>query len=108
MEGTDEYLDIVKAVQEGNYEFIQNTLIDRDRINISIVNTIDKDRCSLLHWAAINNRIEIANFLIEQGLSHALPGGILEETPLQWAIRKRLNIYVSEDIKCITYQFYNL
>ena len=45
--------------------------------------------CSLLHWAAINNRHDIAELLINQGAIINIPGGMLGETPLLWAIRKK-------------------
>jgi len=54
-----------------------------------LLNQVDDNNCTLLHWAAINNRSEITNFLIDHGLIHAISGGILQETPLQWALRKK-------------------
>jgi ankyrin repeat protein len=42
---------------------------------------------TLLHWAAINNRIEIARYLINKGVEIDAFGGELNSTPLQWAIR---------------------
>ena len=54
-----------------------------------LLNQVDDNNCTLLHWAAINNRIEITHFLIDHGLIHAISGGILQETPLQWALRKK-------------------
>ena len=45
--------------------------------------------CSLLHWAAINNRCIIATLLINNGAIIDKTGGALGETPLQWAINKK-------------------
>ena len=45
--------------------------------------------CSLLHWAAINNRGIIAALLIQNGAIIDKTGGALGETPLQWAINKK-------------------
>lgn len=83
-------LDTIAAVQEGDYEAIKNVLSNR----IVSVNAKDHDHCTLLHWAAINNRVKIANLLIEYGAEH-VAGGILQETPLQWALRKKFYAMVS-------------
>ncbi|KAJ1429039.1 ankyrin repeat-containing domain protein, partial [Ochromonadaceae sp. CCMP2298] len=48
----------------------------------------DGSGCSLLHWAAINNRSEIARLLMEAGIAQTA-GGVLGESPLQWAVRRR-------------------
>jgi palmitoyltransferase len=51
-------------------------------------NQLDHEGCSLLHWAAINNRLQIASYLIDQGADVNYAGGVLQETPIQWALRK--------------------
>jgi len=84
---SDESVDIVDtiaAVQEGEYNNVKTVLADR----IISPNAKDDDGCTLLHWAAINNRVGIAKLLIEYG-ANASGGGILDESPLQWAIRKK-------------------
>jgi palmitoyltransferase len=45
------------------------------------------DNISLLHWASINNRIEIAKYLISKGAKVDAIGGALQATPLHWATR---------------------
>uniref|UniRef100_A0A914H1Q9 Palmitoyltransferase n=1 Tax=Globodera rostochiensis TaxID=31243 RepID=A0A914H1Q9_GLORO len=50
-------------------------------------NAVDQDDCSLLHWAAINNRIEVAQLLIDSGANVNAIGGVLASTPLHWAAR---------------------
>ena len=52
-------------------------------------NVTDENGCSLLHWAAINQRYSVAVFLISQGADVNYAGGDLNETPLQWAIRSQ-------------------
>ncbi|KAI6176606.1 Palmitoyltransferase [Aphelenchoides bicaudatus] len=47
----------------------------------------DSDDCTLLHWAAINNRIEVAKLLIERGAEVNAIGGVLVSTPLHWSAR---------------------
>jgi len=102
---TEDYLEILTAVQEGDIDLLR-TLVNTsdssssslssstytskyDRNKMILLNQVDDNNCTLLHWAAINNRIEITNFLIDHGLIHAISGGILQETPLQWALRKK-------------------
>lgn len=49
-----------------------------------------------LHWAAINNRITVVKYLVENNHSKADPnafGGSLQATPLHWACRNGL-VYV--------------
>nr|CAD2197672.1 unnamed protein product [Meloidogyne enterolobii] len=48
---------------------------------------VDQDDCSLLHWAAINNRIEAAKLLLQRGANVNAVGGVLASTPLHWAAR---------------------
>lgn len=43
---------------------------------------------SLLHWAAINNRLELVKFYISKGAVIDQLGGDLNSTPLHWAIRQ--------------------
>jgi len=45
------------------------------------------DNLTLLHWAAINNRIEIARYLINKQAQIDAFGGELNSTPLHWAVR---------------------
>lgn len=49
-----------------------------------------------LHWAAINNRIRVVKYLVENSHSQADPnqlGGLLSASPLHWACRNGL-VYV--------------
>jgi ankyrin repeat protein len=102
---TEDYLEILTAVQEGDIDLLR-TLVNTsdssssslssstntskyDRNKMILLNQVDDNNCTLLHWAAINNRVEITNFLIDHGLIHAISGGILQETPLQWSLRKK-------------------
>ncbi|KAK5986761.1 hypothetical protein GCK32_006878 [Trichostrongylus colubriformis] len=47
----------------------------------------DVDGCSLLHWAAINNRIPVVQRLLELGANPNIVGGLLVSSPLHWAAR---------------------
>lgn len=52
--------DLVSAVQQGEYGTIREAL----RKRVASPNMHDAQGCSLLQWAAINNRFAIANLLI--------------------------------------------
>lgn len=87
MSERENLLEVVGAVQEGDLDSLREAVQQR----IVSVNSTDPDGCSLLHWAAINNRVQIANFLIENGADPSFrAGGVLGESPFQWALRKRL------------------
>ena len=81
----EDIIDAVQAVQEGD----QDALLHALKSKIISPNTIDADGCSLLHWAAINNRLNIARLLLAWGSNPLQSGGVLNELPLQWAIRKK-------------------
>ena len=74
---------IIKAVQYG--------AIDRVRELVEEgcdVNEMDKENVSLLHWASINNRIDIIRYFVEKGAVVDKFGGDLNSTPLHWATRQ--------------------
>nr|CAB3267899.1 ZF(DHHC)-4 zinc finger protein [Phallusia mammillata] len=75
--------DIVKATQYGVYSRCKE-LVE----NGYDVRTPDADNITLLHWAAINNRVEIARYYISMGAVVDVLGGDLMATPLHWAIRE--------------------
>ena len=85
MMNEEEVDDLVSAIQHGDYTVIKDAL----RRRIASANARDSQGCSLLHWAAINNRYSIANLLIDHGADINVSGGVLEENPLQWAIRRK-------------------
>ena len=66
--------ELVKAVQYGDYMLVE-TAIEEYQYS---ANTIDTNGCSLLHWAAINNRVDIAKFLINKKASINLAGGTIK------------------------------
>jgi len=76
--------DIVRATQYGNYKRCEE-LVKGEGVD---VRKPDKDNITVLHWAAINNRLEIARFFITQGAVIDALGGDLVATPLHWAIRE--------------------
>ncbi|XP_077478614.1 putative palmitoyltransferase ZDHHC13 [Stigmatopora argus] len=75
--------DIVKASQFGN--------LDRCKELVEAgydVRQLDKENVSVLHWAAINNRLELVKYYISKGAIVDQLGGDLNSTPLHWAIRQ--------------------
>ncbi|KAL7992253.1 hypothetical protein Chor_016509, partial [Crotalus horridus] len=48
----------------------------------------DKENVTLLHWAAINNRLDLVKYFISKGAVVDQLGGDLNSTPLHWAIRQ--------------------
>uniref|UniRef100_K1R3S4 Palmitoyltransferase ZDHHC17 n=1 Tax=Magallana gigas TaxID=29159 RepID=K1R3S4_MAGGI len=83
--GQEDYsnYDIVRAVQFGImarvYELVEGGLN---------VNEMDRENVSILHWAAINNRLDIVKYLVGKGAIVDRFGGDLDSTPLHWATRQ--------------------
>ncbi|XP_027202574.2 palmitoyltransferase ZDHHC17-like [Dermatophagoides pteronyssinus] len=76
--------EIVRATQYGNLELCQK-LIDSGRYD---VNQRDRENVTLLHWASINNRLELVNYFISKGAIVDAIGGDLQSTALHWATRQ--------------------
>lgn len=83
--GRKEYseLNAIKATQYGILERLQE-LVDSKQTD---PHKPDSENVYLLHWAAINNRLEIAKYLISLNCAIDVIGGELESTPLNWASR---------------------
>ncbi|KAF8569946.1 hypothetical protein P879_02402 [Paragonimus westermani] len=82
---------IVKAVQYGIFPRVV-ALVEPKSVGASYaaydVDNLDDEGVSLLHWAAINNRLAIARYLLSKGALVDRIGGHLAATPLHWAIRQ--------------------
>ncbi|KAF1748809.1 hypothetical protein GCK72_025276 [Caenorhabditis remanei] len=76
---------VISATQHGHVEHVEAAL----KQGLS-PNATDDDGCSLLHWAAINNRIEVARLLISYNADTNLIGGVLASSPIHWAARNGL------------------
>ncbi|KAK6110729.1 Ankyrin repeats (3 copies) family protein [Brugia pahangi] len=76
-------MDARQAAQFGNVSRLQELLASGE----CTPDTLDADDCSLLHWAAINNRLSITRILIDRGCNVNAIGGVLASTPLHWAAR---------------------
>ncbi|KPJ16263.1 Palmitoyltransferase ZDHHC17 [Papilio machaon] len=75
--------DIVKATQYGAFGRVKE-LVEAGWD----VNQPDHETVTLLHWAAINNRREIIEYLLSKGAIVDAVGGELQSTPLHWATRQ--------------------
>ncbi|CAH2092312.1 unnamed protein product [Euphydryas editha] len=75
--------DIVKATQYGAFARVKE-LVEAGWD----VNQPDHETVTLLHWAAINNRREIIEYLLSKGAKVDAIGGELQSTPLHWATRQ--------------------
>jgi len=75
--------DVVKATQYGALDRVKE-IIEKG----FDVNQRDEENITLLHWASINNRKEIVQFLIKKGSVIDAVGGELMSTPLHWATRQ--------------------
>lgn len=98
--------DLVSAIQRGDYYSVEEAFNccrsnsnshSNSNSNAAVtaslpVTVMDRDGCSLLQWAAINNRKDIATLLLSLDTSKQLInscGGILKENSLQWSLRKQ-------------------
>jgi len=75
--------EIVRATQHGAIERVKQLLEDGYDVHQR-----DSEGVTLLHWAAINNRLEIASYLISKGADVNAIGGDLRSTPINWAVRQ--------------------
>lgn len=77
-------MDIIQATQYG-YLIRCADIIEKQRLDVTAG---DSEGITLLHWAAINNRVEIAEFFIHKGADVNAVGGQLRASPLHWATRE--------------------
>ncbi|MBN3273688.1 ZDH13 Palmitoyltransferase, partial [Polyodon spathula] len=75
--------DIIKATQYGALERCKE-LVEAGYD----VRQPDKENVSLLHWAAVNNRVDLVKYYISKGAIIDQLGGDLNSTPLHWAVRQ--------------------
>ncbi|XP_074599566.1 palmitoyltransferase ZDHHC17-like [Brevipalpus obovatus] len=81
-EDTSNY-DIVKATQHGALDRVKQLIDDGYDVHQQ-----DSEGVTVLHWAAINNRLEIASYLLSKGADVNAIGGDLRSTPINWAVRQ--------------------
>ncbi|KAK9474964.1 uncharacterized protein V1510DRAFT_231702 [Dipodascopsis tothii] len=83
----DPIQEAVAATQFGNFERLVS-LVENGRVPADVRTP---DGVTLLHWAAINDRLAIIEYLLGQpGVEVDSKGGDLDATPLHWAARNGL------------------
>ncbi|SCU93112.1 LADA_0G01398g1_1 [Lachancea dasiensis] len=73
-----------EACQVGDLATVQ-TLVESGAIDLK--QDYDSERVSGLHWASINNRLGVVQYLVKNGADVNFAGGNLNATPLHWAAR---------------------
>eukprot|EP00795_Rhopilema_esculentum_P011354 gene11354-21546_t len=76
--------DIVKAAQYGILERCQQ-LIEEGEADVRVP---DAEDVTMLHWASINNRLNVMDYFLSKGAIVDQRGGNLNGTPLHWAVRQ--------------------
>ena len=76
------YDDIFDAVREGTVEDVKY-FIEKKRVNINVKD----DGYTLLHWAAMDDKIEVVKYLISVGADVNVKDNKYA-TPLHWAVHK--------------------
>jgi hypothetical protein len=74
-------MNIVQAVQYNEIERVKQ-LIESGEAD---VNKPDSEGCYAMHWASINNHVELVRYFIAKGATVDIKGGDLNSTPLHWA-----------------------
>ncbi|CAF0770364.1 unnamed protein product [Rotaria sordida] len=77
-------MNIVQAVQYNEIERVKQ-LIESGQADVDVP---DNEGCYLMHWASINNHVELVRYLIAKGAKVDIVGGDLKSTPLHWACRQ--------------------
>ncbi|KNC81058.1 hypothetical protein SARC_06600 [Sphaeroforma arctica JP610] len=77
-------VDIVMACQRGLLQRVAH-LVETEGVDI---NTPDQEDVTVLHWAAINNRLAVVKYLLLKGAIVDALGGHLQSTALHWAVRQ--------------------
>ncbi|KAI8592740.1 hypothetical protein BDZ88DRAFT_406068 [Geranomyces variabilis] len=75
--------NLFEASQQGRLDVVKQ-MIEEGRARAS---DTDSENCTPLHWAAINNHIALADYLIFKGAEVDAIGGDLKATPMHWAAR---------------------
>lgn len=81
---------LASACQVGDFRKV-NQLISSGEASAS---ETASDGVTPLHWAAINNRLNICRYLLDHGAPIDAKGGDLQGTPLHWACRTGL-VYIA-------------
>lgn len=89
---------IIHAAQRGDVEFLKHYLSkDNDNNNNTLYspNLTDSDGITLVHWAALNNKLTTVKYLVSIGANPDVKAGDMNATPLLWAVRYGL-VYIAD------------
>ncbi|KAG0671599.1 palmitoyltransferase akr1 [Pichia californica] len=87
---------IISAAQHGDINILKFYLIkSTENPNPHSPNLTDSDGITLVHWAALNNKLSTIKFLVSIGANPDIAAGDMHATPLLWAVRYGL-VYVAD------------
>ncbi|GAV53184.1 hypothetical protein ZYGR_0AI04670 [Zygosaccharomyces rouxii] len=86
VEGPEDPLDrFMSACQRGDLATVRE-IVNSGQVDIN--NDFDKaEHVTGLHWASINNRLGVVDFLVSRGADVNIKAGNLQAPPLHWAAR---------------------
>jgi len=76
----------ILAVQQGDFEEVK-ALVESGAVSVEWKDP-SSGGASLLHWAAINGRMDVVDYLVSKQADINAVGGALKDTSLQWAARQ--------------------
>lgn len=76
--------DIFQLSQRGMLPEVQK-LIEEKGVEVGVR---DSENITCMHWAAINNRVQLVEYLLAKGAEVDPLGGELMASPMQWAVRQ--------------------
>ncbi|GAV27750.1 hypothetical protein PMKS-001218 [Pichia membranifaciens] len=87
---------VVAAAQYGDIKVLKFYLTkSTENSNPLSPNITDSEGITLVHWAALNNKLTAMKFLVSIGADPDVPAGDMHATPLLWAVRYGL-VYIAD------------
>jgi palmitoyltransferase len=94
--GVDVIKLIVSAAQHGDIQALKGYFeASKENPNPLSSNVTDSEGVTLVHWAALNNKLATIKYLVSIGANPDTPAGDMNATPLLWAVRYGL-VYVAD------------
>lgn len=81
--------EFIRVAQIGDLARMKEIL----QLGLATPEEVAPDGTTALHWAAVNNRLTLCQYLMEAGAQVDVKGGELQATPLHWACRNGL-VYI--------------
>lgn len=87
---------VVSAAQRGNIKVLKYYLeSSKENPTPLSPNITDSEGITLIHWAALNNKLATIKYLVALGANPDIPAGEMNATPLLWAVRYGL-VYIAD------------